>query len=98
MQTTKAVLQFNSAIISATLSNLSTALVQKNQRINLDLSDNKNNHQIIKTEQYNFHNINVVKLKYSENSYRILYDIFDDILLVSVTRIGHRKDVYRDKS
>ena len=54
---------------------------------------------------YNFHNINVVKLKYSENSYRIkvgsyrvLYDIFDDILLVSVTRIGHRKDVYRDKS
>ena len=47
----------------------------------------------------------VVKLKDSENSYRIrvgtyrvLYDIFDDILLVSVIRIGHRKDVYRDKS
>ncbi|MEA5593149.1 type II toxin-antitoxin system RelE/ParE family toxin [Rivularia sp. UHCC 0363] len=47
----------------------------------------------------------VVKLKDSENSYRIrvgsyrvLYDIFDDILLISVIRIGHRKDVYRDKS
>ncbi len=47
----------------------------------------------------------VVKLKDSEDSYRIragsyrvLYDIFDDVLLVSVIRIGHRKDVYRNKS
>ncbi|MGB6296400.1 MAG: type II toxin-antitoxin system RelE/ParE family toxin [Rivularia sp. (in: cyanobacteria)] len=47
----------------------------------------------------------VVKLKDLEDSYRIragsyrvLYDIFDDVLLVSVIRIGHRKDVYRNKS
>jgi mRNA interferase RelE/StbE len=26
--------------------------------------------------------------------YRIIYDIFDDILLVNVIAIGHRKDVY----
>lgn len=47
----------------------------------------------------------VVKLTNSENSYRIrvgnyrvLYDIFDDILLVSVVKVRHRKDVYRNKS
>jgi mRNA interferase RelE/StbE len=47
----------------------------------------------------------VVKLADSENSYRIrvgnyrvLYDIFDDILLVSVVKVRHRKDVYRNKS
>ena len=47
----------------------------------------------------------VVKLKDAENSYRIrvgnyrvLYDIFDHILLVNVIKIGHRKDVYRKKS
>jgi mRNA interferase RelE/StbE len=26
--------------------------------------------------------------------YRIIYDIFDDLLLVEVIDIGHRKDVY----
>ena len=47
----------------------------------------------------------VVKLTNSENSYRIrvgsyrvLYDIFDDILLISVIKVRHRKDVYRKKS
>ncbi|MHC5935230.1 type II toxin-antitoxin system RelE family toxin [Nostoc sp.] len=46
----------------------------------------------------------VVKLEDSDNGYRIrvgnyrvLYDIFDDVLLVSVVRIGHRKEVYRDE-
>ena len=28
-------------------------------------------------------------------SYRILYEIKDDILLVTVVRVGHRKDVYK---
>ena len=46
----------------------------------------------------------VVKLEDSDNGYRIrlgnyrvLYDIFDDVLLISVVRVGHRKDVYRDE-
>jgi len=30
--------------------------------------------------------------------YRILYQIRDDVLLVLVVRIGHRRDVYRDLS
>ncbi|MCC5640767.1 type II toxin-antitoxin system RelE/ParE family toxin [Nostoc sp. CHAB 5844] len=44
----------------------------------------------------------VVKLEDSDSSYRIrvgnyrvLYDIFDDVLLVIVVRVGHRKQVYR---
>lgn len=28
--------------------------------------------------------------------YRVLYEIYDDKLVVLVIRIGHRKDVYRD--
>ena len=43
----------------------------------------------------------VKKLKGEENGYRIrvgdyrvLYSIFDDVLLVEVVRIGDRKDVY----
>lgn len=47
----------------------------------------------------------VKKLKNTENgyrikvgSYRILYDIFDDILLITVVKLGHRSDVYKDES
>ena len=47
----------------------------------------------------------VKKLKGQENTYRIrvgdyriLYDIFDDILLVTVVEIGHRSKVYKDES
>ena len=30
-----------------------------------------------------------------QGDYRILYEINDDVLIVMVVRIGHRKDVYR---
>ena len=47
----------------------------------------------------------VKKLKGEENSYRIrvgdyrvIYDIFDDVLLVSVVEVGHRSEVYKDES
>ena len=30
-----------------------------------------------------------------QGNYRIIYDIFDDILIVRIVRIGHRKEVYR---
>ena len=28
--------------------------------------------------------------------YRVLYEIQDDLLIVCVVKVGHRKDVYRD--
>lgn len=47
----------------------------------------------------------VKKLKGQENAYRIrvgeyrvIYDIFDDVLLVNVVEIGHRSKVYKDES
>ncbi len=47
----------------------------------------------------------VKKLKNRENAYRIrvgiyrvIYDIFDDILLVNVVEIGHRSKIYKDES
>lgn len=47
----------------------------------------------------------VKKLKGEENSYRIrvgdyriIYEIFDAILLVSVVEVGHRSNVYKDES
>ncbi|WP_336622327.1 type II toxin-antitoxin system RelE/ParE family toxin [Chlorogloeopsis sp. ULAP01] len=46
----------------------------------------------------------VGKLKNGENryrvrvgNYRILYNICDDILLITVVRIGHRREVYREE-
>lgn len=30
-----------------------------------------------------------------EGDYRIVYDIEDDVLLVLVVRVGHRREVYR---
>lgn len=45
----------------------------------------------------------VAKLKNGDNryrvkvsNYRILYNISDDILLVTVVRVGHRREVYRE--
>lgn len=45
----------------------------------------------------------VTKLKNRENGYRIkvgkyrvLYDIYDDVLVVTVVRVGHRREVYRE--
>lgn len=47
----------------------------------------------------------VKKLKGKENAYRIrvgdyrvIYDIFDDILVVNVVELGHRNKVYKDES
>lgn len=28
--------------------------------------------------------------------YRVLYEIFDDVLVVCVVKVGHRKEVYRN--
>lgn len=28
--------------------------------------------------------------------YRVIYQIFDDVLVIQVVKVGHRKDVYRE--
>jgi mRNA interferase RelE/StbE len=47
----------------------------------------------------------VKKLQGEENSYRIrvgeyrvVYEIYDDILLVTIVRVGHRNKIYKDES
>jgi mRNA interferase RelE/StbE len=47
----------------------------------------------------------VKKLQGDDNSYRVrvgdyrvIYEIQDDILLVTVIRVGHRSEVYKDES
>lgn len=47
----------------------------------------------------------VKKLKGEENSYRIrvgdyrvVYDIYDDVLLITIIKIGHRSKVYKYES
>ncbi|MBN3898195.1 MAG: type II toxin-antitoxin system RelE/ParE family toxin [Nostoc sp. NOS(2021)] len=47
----------------------------------------------------------VKKLKGKENAYRIrvgeyrvIYDIFDEILVVNVVEVGHRSKVYKDET
>jgi mRNA interferase RelE/StbE len=47
----------------------------------------------------------VKKLKGKENAYRfrvgeyrVIYDIFDEILVVNVVEVGHRSKVYKDES
>ncbi len=46
----------------------------------------------------------IIKLKGTESlyrirvgEYRVIYQILDDVLLILVVKIGHRKDVYRNK-
>lgn len=31
-----------------------------------------------------------------QGNYRILYELRDDVLLVTVVKVGHRRDIYRD--
>ncbi len=47
----------------------------------------------------------VKKLQDEENSYRIrvgdyrvIYDIFDDVLVVKIVDVGHRSKIYKDES
>ncbi len=35
------------------------------------------------------------KYRIRQGNYRILYQIEDDILLITVVKVGHRRDVYR---
>lgn len=61
-----------------------------NEKI-LELADNPRPSGVVKLE--NTGN----KYRIRVGNYRILYEIQDDILIVKVVRVGHRRDVYRDE-
>ena len=57
-----------------------------------DLAENPEGPDTIKMKGDNpFHRVRV-------GDYRIIYEIQDDILLVLIVKIGHRKDIYRNLS
>lgn len=53
----------------------------------VSLADNPRPHGYKKLKERNGYRIRV-------GDYRIIYEIFDNILLVEVINLGHRKDVY----
>ncbi|MEA5600124.1 type II toxin-antitoxin system RelE/ParE family toxin [Nostoc sp. UHCC 0252] len=61
-----------------------------NEKI-LELADNPRPSGVVKLE--NTGN----KYRIRVGNYRILYEIQDDVLIVKVVRVGHRRDVYRDE-
>ncbi|QLE47609.1 type II toxin-antitoxin system RelE/ParE family toxin [Nostoc sp. C057] len=73
------------------LKKLSADIREKiNEKI-LELADNPRPSGVVKLEN------TANKYRIRVGNYRILYDIQDDILIVKVVRIGHRRDVYRDE-
>ncbi len=51
------------------------------------LADNPRPHGYIKLKGRDGYRVRI-------GNYRIIYDIFDDILIVDVIDLGHRKDIY----
>lgn len=61
-----------------------------NEKI-LDLAENPRPSGVVKLE--NADN----KYRIRVGNYRVLYEIEDDVLIVKVVRVGHRRDIYRDE-
>ncbi|MCJ8282528.1 MAG: type II toxin-antitoxin system RelE/ParE family toxin [Rivularia sp. ALOHA_DT_140] len=60
-----------------------------NEKI-LELAENPRPNGVVKLEDDDRYRIRV-------GSYRVLYEIKDDLLIVKVVKVAHRKEVYRDK-
>ena len=56
----------------------------------LELADNPRPSGVVKLEDDDKYRIRV-------GSYRVLYEIKDDVLMVKVVKVAHRKEVYREK-
>ncbi|MBC6429731.1 type II toxin-antitoxin system RelE/ParE family toxin [Nostoc sp. HG1] len=80
---------------------ISNSAVKQLKKLSTDIRD-RINEKILDLAE-NPRPSGVVKLENTENQYRIrvgnyrvLYEIQDDVLIVKVVRVGHRRDVYRD--
>ncbi|MBD2163922.1 type II toxin-antitoxin system RelE/ParE family toxin [Calothrix membranacea FACHB-236] len=64
------------------------------ERINhkiLELAENPRPSGVVKLENTDD------KYRIRVGNYRVLYEIEDNVLIVKVVRVGHRRDIYRDE-
>ncbi|MBD2771813.1 type II toxin-antitoxin system mRNA interferase toxin, RelE/StbE family [Iningainema tapete] len=73
------------------LNKLPSALKERIEAKILELADNPRPHGITKLKNRE----NGYRIKVGD--YRILYDIYDGILVITVVKVGHRREVYRDE-
>ncbi|GAA6621553.1 type II toxin-antitoxin system RelE family toxin [Scytonema sp. NUACC26] len=76
---------------SKQLAKLSTDLQQRIKTKIYELAENPRPAGVIKLENSDRYRIRI-------GSYRVLYEIEDYLLIVTVVRIGHRREVYKDES
>lgn len=71
------------------LERLPAKIVERIRAAIRDLADDPRPHGSIKLKDYeNTYRIRV-------GSYRVVYEIYDDVVVVLIVQIAHRKDVYR---
>lgn len=73
------------------LKKLSTDIRERINKKILDLAKNPRSSGVVKLE--NTDN----KYRIRVGNYRVLYEIKDDVLIIKVIRVGHRRDVYQDE-
>ncbi len=73
------------------LEKLSKDLQQRIKNKIYELAENPRSTGVVKLENSDRYRIRV-------GSYRVLYEIEDNLLIVTVFRVGHRKEVYTDDS
>ncbi|GAX45956.1 hypothetical protein NIES4075_69770 [Tolypothrix sp. NIES-4075] len=73
------------------LGKLSKDLQQKIKTKVQELADNPRHSGVVKLENSDD------RYRIRIGDYRVLYEIEDDLLIVSVIRVGHRRDVYRNE-
>jgi mRNA interferase RelE/StbE len=76
---------------SKQLDKLSKDLQQKIKTKVQELADNPRPSGVVKLENSDD------RYRIRVGDYRVLYEIQDDLLIVSVIRVGHRREVYRNE-
>ncbi|BAY29845.1 plasmid stabilization system [Nostoc carneum NIES-2107] len=80
-----------SARAAKQLKKLSSEIREKINHKILELAENPRPSGVVKLENTDD------KYRIRVGNYRVLYEIEDDVLIVKVVRVGHRRDIYRDE-